>query len=56
MEHSNRWKAAALPLVAAVALILGLSSCTQGEALGAGEEEVTSEATVEPVEGRSSAR
>jgi hypothetical protein len=51
MEHSNRWKAAALPLVAAVALILGLSACTQGEALGAGEEEVTSEATVEPVEG-----
>jgi len=51
MEHSNRWKAAALPLVAAVALILGLSACTQGEALGAGVEEVTSEATVEPVEG-----
>jgi hypothetical protein len=51
MEHSNRWKAAALPLVAAVALILGLSACTQGAALGAGEEEGTSEATVEPVEG-----
>jgi hypothetical protein len=50
MEHGNRWKAAALPLVAAAALILGLSACTQGEALGAGEGG-TSEATVEPVEG-----
>ena len=50
MEHSNRWKAAALPLVAAVALILGLSACTQGEA-GAAGEEGTSQATVEPVEG-----
>jgi hypothetical protein len=50
MEHSNRWKAAALPLVAATALLLGLSACTQGEA-GAAGEEVTSQATVEPVEG-----
>jgi hypothetical protein len=49
MEHRNRWKAAALPLVAA-ALILGLSACTQEEASGAGEEG-SSQATVEPVEG-----
>jgi hypothetical protein len=50
MEHSDRWKAAALQLAVA-ALILGLSACTQGEASGASEEEGTSEATVQPVEG-----
>jgi hypothetical protein len=47
MQHSNRWRAAALPLVAA--LILGVSACSRGQA----EEQTEGyrDARVEPVEG-----
>jgi hypothetical protein len=47
MQHSNRWKAAALPLVAA--LILGVSACSGGQA----EEQTEGyrDAKVEPVKG-----
>src|SRR6266508_550933 len=45
MQHSNRWRAAALPLV--VALILGVSACSRGQA----EEQTEGyrDARVEPV-------
>ena len=47
MQHSNRWRVAALPLLAA--LVLGVSACSRGQA-----EEATEgyrDAKVEPVQG-----